>query len=150
MAPTVSTIGPVLDALVALARSALPDAQVFDGPPTEEMTGRLVMVGWGGPDQPGVTSTRIRQQYATSPDTESYDVACLLCCWLGGENNLKAVRDGALAMLDSIGAALAANPRLDGLVKRCRISAETYVPEQTTDGAAATLLVSFHVDANTG
>jgi hypothetical protein len=148
MAATVSTIGPVLDALVALARTALPEVQVFDGPPTELMAGELIMVGWGGPDQPGVTSTRSRQQYATSPDTESYDVACLVCCWLG-DPDLKAARDGALALLDALGAALAANPRLGGLVKRCRISAETYVPEQTTDGAAATLLVTFHVDANT-
>jgi hypothetical protein len=53
-----------------------------------------------------------------------------------------------MALLDALGAALAANPRLGGLVKRCRISAETYVPEQTTDGAAATLLVTFHVDAD--
>jgi hypothetical protein len=147
MAATVSTIGPVLDALVALARTALPQVQVFDGPPTEEMRGELVMIGWGGPDQPGVTSTRSRQQYATAPDTESYDVACLLCCWLG-ESDLKAARDGVMALLDALGAALAANPRLGGLVKRCRISAETYVPEQTTDGAAATLLVTFHVDAD--
>ena len=148
MATTVSTVGPVLDALVALARTALPDAQVFDGPPTELMAGELIMVGWGGPDQPGVTSTRTRQQYATAPDTESYDVACLLCSWIG-DPDLKAARDGAMALLDALGAALAADPRLGGLVKRCRISAETYVPEQTTDGAAVTLLAAFHVDANT-
>jgi hypothetical protein len=149
MAATVSTVGPVLDALVALARTALPATQVFDGPPTEVIQGEVIMIGWGGPDQPGVTSTRTRQQYATSPDTESYDLSCLLCCWLGADNNLKAARDGALALLDALGAALAADPLLGGLVKRARISADTYLPEQTTDGAAATLLATVHVDANT-
>ena len=148
MGRTVSTIGPVLDALVALARTALPDVQVFDGPPTELIRGDLIMIGWGGPDQPGVTSTRARQQYATAPDAESYDVACLLCSWIG-DPDLKQARDGAVALLDALGAALAADPRLGGLVKRCRISAETYVPEQTTDGAAVTLLAAFHVDADT-
>jgi hypothetical protein len=150
MAATVSTIPDVLDALVALARRALPDGQVFDGPPTEEAQGDLVMVGFAfPPGTPAITDTRTRQQYATSPDTESYDVAVLVCAWPGGDTDLKTARDRAFAMIDAFAAGLAEDPRLGGLVKRARISADAYVPEQTTSGASVTVPVTVHIDANT-
>lgn len=149
MARTVSTIPDVLDALVALARRVLPDAQVFDGPPTEEASGDLIMIGFAFPQgSPAVTDTRTRQQYATSPDTESYDVANLICAWPGADTDLKNARDRAFAMVDALGAGLAASSLLGGLVKRARVSADVYIPEQVT-GAAATVLVTVHIDANT-
>jgi hypothetical protein len=150
MAATVSTVPAVLDALVALVRRVLPDAQVFDGLPTDEMQGDLVMVGFAFP--PGtaaVTDTRTRQQYAASPDTESYDVANLVCAWPGGETDLKTARDRAFAMVNALGAGLADDPLLGGLVKRARISADSYIPEQTDSGASATVPVTVHIDANT-
>ena len=150
MARTASTIGDVLDALVDLTRQVLPDAQVFDGPPTEEMQGDLVMVGFAWPPgTPAVTDTRTRQQYANSPDTESYDVASLVCAWPGGETALKAARDRAFVMVNAIGAGLAEDPLLGGLVKRVRLSADSYVPEQTSSGASVTVLLTVHIDANT-
>jgi hypothetical protein len=150
MARTVSTISDVLDALVALTRRVLPDAQVFDGPPTEEMQGDLVMVGFAfPPGTPAVTDTRTRQQYANSPDTESYDVANLVCAWPGGDTTLKNARDRAFVMVNALGAGLAEDPLLGGLVKRARITADSYVPEQTTSGASVTVPVTVHIDANT-
>lgn len=150
MAATVSTIPDVLDALVALARRVLPDGQVFDGPPTEEMAGDLVMIGFAyPPGTPAVTDTRNRRQYATSPDSESYDVANLFCAWPGGETDLKTARDRAFTMIDAFAAGLAEDSRLGGLVKRVRISADAYVPEQTTAGASVTVPVTVHIDADT-
>lgn len=150
MPRTASTISVVLDALVALTKRVLPDSQVFDGPPTEEMQADLVMVGFAyPPGTPAVTDTRTRQQYANSPDTESYDVANLVCAWPGGETDLKTARDRAFAMVDAIAAGLAEDPLLGGLVKRARLSADSYVPEQTTSGAAVTVPVTIHIDANT-
>jgi hypothetical protein len=150
MARTVSSIPAVLDALVALTRQVLPDAQVFDGPPTEEMQGDLVMVGFAIPaGTPAVTDARTRQQYASSPDTESYDVANLVCAWPGGDTDLKTARDRAFAMVNALGAGLADDPMLGGLVKRARISADSYIPEQTTNGASVTVPVTVHIDANT-
>lgn len=150
MGRTFSTIPDVLDALVALTRRVLPDAQIFDGPPTDEMQGDLVMVGFAfPPGTPAVTDTRTRQQYATSPDTESYDVANLVCAWPGGETVLRTARDRAFAMVDALGAGLADDPLLGGLVKRARISADSYIPEQTDSGASVTVPVTVHIDANT-
>jgi hypothetical protein len=150
MAATVSTIPAVLDALVAIARTALPDGQVFDGPPTAEMQGDLVMIGFAyPPGTPAITEARARQQYAPSPDSESYDIANLFCAWPGGDNDLKVARDRAFAMVDAFAAGLASDPQLGGLVKRVRISTNTYVPEQTTSGASVTVPVTVHIDANT-
>jgi hypothetical protein len=149
-AATTSTIPACLDALTALVRRVLPAAQVFDGPPTDEMQGDLVMVGFAFPPGPSaVTDARTRQQYATSPDTESYDVANLVCAWPGGDTDLKIARDRAFAMVDAIGAGLADDPLLGGLVKRARISVDSYVPEQTDSGASVTVPVTIHIDANT-
>lgn len=150
MAATVSTIPAVLDALVALTGQVLPAAQIFDGPPTEEMQGDLVLIGFAFPTgTPAVTDTHTRQQYASSPDTESYDVACMVCAWPGGDTDLKVARDRAFAMVNALGAGLAADPMLGGLVKRARISTDSYIPEQTTNGASVTVPVTVHIDANT-
>jgi hypothetical protein len=150
MAPTVSTIPDVLDALVALARRVLPDTQVFDGPPTEEAQGDLVMVGFAyPPGTPAVTDARSRRQYAPPPDTESYDVAVLACAWPGGDTTLKTARDRAFAMVDALAEGIAEDARLGDLVKRVRISADSYVPEQTTSGASVTVPLTIHIDANT-
>lgn len=150
MAATSSTIPAVLDALVAVARTALPDGQVFDGPPTEEMQGDLVMIGFAyPPGTPAVTESRTQRQYAPSPDAESYDVANLFCAWPGGDTNLKAARDRAYAMIDAFADGLATSPLLDGLVMDVRLSAGSYIPEQTTSGAAVTVPVTVHIEAVT-
>lgn len=150
MASVVSTVPAVLDALAAIARAALPGGQVFDGPPTEEMQGDLVMVGFAyPPGTPAVTESRVQRQYAASPDAESYDVANLFCAWPGGDNDLKAARDRAFAMIDAFAEGLATSTLLDGLVMDARVSAGSYIPEQTTSGAAVSVPVTVHIEAVT-
>lgn len=150
MAATVSTVPAVLDALVALARRVLPDFQVFDGPPTEEMHGDLVMIGFAWPPgTPAVTDTRTQRQYAAAPDAESYDIANLFCAWPGGDEDLKIARDRAYAMIDAFTQGLAESGELGGLVMDARVSADTYIPEQTTSGASVTVPVTVHIEAVT-
>lgn len=151
MTAEVSTVPAVLDALVSIAQSAVPGGQVFDGPPTEEMKGDLIMIGFAWPlGTPAVTASRAQRQYAPDPDTESYDVASLFCAWPGGETNLQTARDRVFAMIDAFAAGLATSEVLTGLVMDARVSAGTYIPEQTTNGASATVLVTVHIEAVTG
>lgn len=151
MAATTSTIPAVLDELVARTRLALPDVQVIDGPPVEVLEGDVIFIGFTGvPGEPAVTDVRSARQYATSPNQESYDVACLLSSWPGGDTDMKAARDRAYGLLDAMASVLAKTPPLGGLVKRARISADTLIAEQTTKGGAvATIAATVHIDADT-
>lgn len=142
----VSTIPACLDALVALAGTALPDVLVVDGQPFD-LKPELVCIGFTGvPGEPAVISTRSREQMAAEPDLESYDVINVASA-LHGKTDTKPVRDRAHAFVDAIAAALAADPTLDDAVARTRISVAEYTPMQTTDGAAATIQFTIHVDA---
>lgn len=150
MAATVSTVPAVLDDLVTRTRLALPDVQVIDGPPVEVLEGDVIFIGFTGvPGEPAVTDARTTRQYAPSPQRESYDVACLLSSWPGGDTDMKAARDGAYALLDAMTAMLAEAPLLGGLVKRARITVDSLIAEQPTNGAVATLAVTIHIDADT-
>lgn len=150
MAAASSTVPAVLDDLVARTQQALPDVQVVDGPPTEMLEGDVIFIGFTGvPGEPTVTDARTRRQYTPTRDSEAYDVACLISAWPGGDTDMKAARDRAYELLDAMAEMLAGAPQMDGLVKRVRISSGTLLPEQTTNGAVATLSVTVHVDADT-
>lgn len=150
MAHTMSTVPAVLDDLVSRTRLTLTGVQVVDGPPTEMLEGDVIFIGFTGvPGEPAVTDARTRRQYTPTRDTEAYDVACLISAWPGGDTDMKTARDRAYELLDALADMLADAPQLGGLVKRVRISADTLLPEQTTNGAVATLSVTVHVDADT-
>lgn len=150
MTAEVSTVPAVLDALVAIAQAAVPGGQVFDGPPTAEMQGDVIMIGFAyPPGTPAVTETRAQRQYRPDPDTESYDIANLFCAWPGGETDLKAARDRAFALIDAFATGLATSEVLTRLVMDARVSVSTYIPEQTTNGAAVTVPVTVHIEAVT-
>lgn len=150
MAATSSTIPAVLDDLVARTKLAGTGAQVHDGPPTVILDGDVIFIGFNGiPGEAAVTDARTLRQYRPSPESEAFDVHCLVSAWPGGQNDMKAARDRAFELFDAMTAMLAAAPTLDGLVKRARISAGSLVQEQTTKGAVATLAVTVQVDADT-
>lgn len=149
MASTTSTIPAFLDALIAAVTFALPDVQVFDGAPTMEIPGDVVLVGFTGtPGESAVVDVRTRTQYESSPDQESYEVTSLCSSWQGADTDAKAVRDRAFQLVDQgFTAPLAADPRLGKTVARARVTATAFSAYQTVDGAVATVLVTVHVDA---
>jgi hypothetical protein len=147
MAATTSTVPACLDALVQAARDELPGVQVIDGQPVEELAPDVVMIGFTGqPSEAAITSTLTREVYARSPDREQYDIACLASSWRG-DTDPKAVRDRAFELVDAVTGALADDQTLGGAVLRARLSAESVIPEQTTDGAVCTVGFTVHVDA---
>lgn len=148
---SVSTVPAVLDELVARWRLALPEVQVLDGGPHRDTEDDVICVGFQvPPGAPSVEDTRTRQQLASSPDREQYEITCLASSWRGEEHDAKAVRDRVYEMLDVLAAELERDPRLGGLVMRARLSAAALAQEQTNKGATATVRFVISVDAFAG
>lgn len=115
MNPTSWRAGDIADALVALAKTALPDVQVVDGTNTKlDLKPDAVVIGWSDGTNASVSSNR-GDTDAGARAGEAGDVAC----WLrasGGKVDLKARRDQAVAMLSAIEAELRSDPTLGGVV----------------------------------
>jgi hypothetical protein len=149
MLPTVSTVPACLDALVAAAKRALPDVQVLDGQPAEDIADDLVMIAFTGePGEQAVTVNRA-QAVTTAPDRESYDVTCLAEAWGGHETDPVPVRNTVYGFVNAIAAELARDITLGGVVGRCRISTDAFAQAQTERGAAAAVRFVVHVEAFT-
>lgn len=145
---SVSTVPAVLDELVARARIALPGVQVLDGGPHRDTEDDVVAIGFRVPaGAAAVEDTRTREQLASSPDRERYEISCLASSWRGSEHDAKAVRDRVYEMIDALAAELERDPRLGGLVMRARLSTGMLAQEQTTKGAVATVAFVVAVDA---
>lgn len=147
----VSTVPACLDALVAAGKRALPDVQVVDGQPVEDIAGDLVCIGYAGDAEESVVeSTRTREQVSIDPDKEEYEVTCAAWSWKGQESDPKAVRDGVYALVNALAADLAEDPTLGGVVARARLATESFAQGQTDRGAVAGVRFVIAVDAWTG
>lgn len=149
MAGQVSTIPACLDALIALAKAACPDADVFDGdPPVEgDVKDDLVAIGWTGqPDEVAIEASG-KAAKVSGPDAESYDVQNVIECWAGAETDAKPVRDTAFAMLNAISSQLKLDVRLGGVVAWAQISVARVTQAQTDQGAVCQVQFTVHVEA---
>lgn len=145
---SVSTVPAVLDVIVAAVRSALPGVDVWDGQPVKGTEDDVICIGFTSrPGEAAVESTITREQMATDPSRESYDITCLASSWKGEQDDPVVVRDGAYALVDAVVGALARDATLDALVMRAMLSTQAFAPEQTTRGAVATVMFVIHIDA---
>lgn len=134
----VSTVPDVLDALVALARAALPDMQVLDGGTVRDIEREAVSIGYTeDDDEPAVEDVRDRAQLTSSPEDERYEIKCASWSWLGSETDMSAVRRRAYEFVDAINDALMADQTLGGLVMEARIPTTSLVQNQVNRGATA-------------
>ncbi|GAB1823576.1 hypothetical protein [Herbidospora sp. RD11066] len=151
VASSISTVPACLDALVAAARRAHPDADavdVVDGQPVKGTLDDVICIGFTSePGEAAVQSALSRTQMATTPDQEAYDVTCLASSWAGEQVDPVIVRDRAYALVNGLATYLAQDPTLGDVVARARISTEAFAQEQTTRGAVATVQFVVHVDA---
>lgn len=143
------TLPVVIDALVALWSQALPGVQVVDGQPLDVEPDIVCVAFTGTPGEPAATSTRTRDQVATEPDHESYEITCLASS-LRGETDAKQVRDRAYELVDALAGLLADDPTLGGVAARAELTADSFAQDQTPEGAAATVQFVVTVDAWTG
>lgn len=149
-----STVPAVIKALVALAESTLiaDDIAVSDGhpmPPKDGTPNILCIAFTGVPGEEAVTVTRSREQMATSPDRESYQITCVASSWNGHEQNMASVRETAYGMIDIFNHQLMLDHTLGGLVMRARIFSDAMAEEQTSMGAVSTVRFIVNVEAYT-
>lgn len=151
-----STIPAVLDALVALAERAWPDAvQVLDGGPTTNVERDVIEIGYSGSTtEPDVRSTLTREQLDMQPDLERYDVMCLVSAWRGdanrgGKPDARTTRNRAFELLAGVHRELALDPQLGGTVMMARLSTLDMAADQTGDGPVCTVRFVVHIDAFT-
>lgn len=144
----ISTVPAVLDALVARWAAALPDVQVSDGQPVVTQDD-LIAVGFHDvPGEPAVNSTRTREQLASMPDRESYDVSCIASTFTGG-TEFKPIRDRVYELVDAAATVLVEDRTLGGVVMLAQLTSDDLIQEQTEQGAVATVRFVVHVDAFT-
>lgn len=150
MATTV--IPAVLDALVATAKTALPNAVILDGYGVTEFVGNYFMIGVDDPysvEQALAASSQQDWAHANyTARNESGDITCVAVSWNGAED-AKGARDAVFAMTTALEAALKANPSL-GLANLLWTSYGTntqFSQGQDEDGAFAVLAFQIHFEA---
>jgi hypothetical protein len=150
-----STIPLALKALVLLARTAFggdENVEVIDGDPIPPLDARpdLVCIGFTGfPGDQSVSSTRTREQLATSPDRESYEITNIVSAWRGHEKSMPDVTDRAFKMIDILNDQLIVDQTLGGIVMRARIHSDSVAREMTSRGAVCTVRFIVQIEAFT-
>lgn len=142
---TASAIPGALDALVAKLRAATNprDVQVLDGPPNEDLRGDLIVVGLSI-DTSEVDATHTIAGLGSG--RQDFDVMCLTRSWTGG-GDIKARRDRAFALLDTVQSVLTEDLTLGGVVTRARFTQVAYVPALTDRGPLVEIPFAVHIEA---
>lgn len=110
-----SKLGVVIDALVSALTTALPDADVVDGPAVNRPNiGRdTLYIGWSG-EEGDNTSANADQEWASLGNRARNEAMVIVCRahTSSGETVMKPVRDAALALVAATEAALRTDPQL--------------------------------------
>jgi hypothetical protein len=137
-----SVIPAAIDALVAMARSALPDdVQVMDGPEAVWPEKEYVAIGLS-PDDLENPSTRTPAGKATT--TDSAQVIGMIRVWSGGTSTA-AIRPRAYELLDALIAATEADNRLGGAVDLAELTGHIYAPGASKRGRWVDLIPTWQV-----
>ena len=139
--------GDIVDALVALAGTVLPDVQVVDGTNTKlDLKTEAIVIGWSDGTSASVSSNRGDTGVGARADEDG-----AVACWLRaskGKVDLKARRDEAVAMLTAIEAALRADPTLGGVVDDAQLGdAIDGLWYATPDGSTCEITFSVRYEA---
>jgi hypothetical protein len=128
-----------IDALVALARTALPDVQVFDGPVTDWPEQEYVAVGLS-PDTDETPSTRATA--GLEAYREMAEVVGMVRVWTG-DDEIRPTRERAYVLLGALRQATDSDPRLGGAVTQCQLVDHTYAPGASDQGRWVDLLITW-------
>lgn len=143
-----SVIPALIDALVAAARTALPNTRVSDGIGATDDPGDFLMIGVEDPDIEGAAfSADAKQDWASvgtgAPRDEQGEITCVAVSWNGnGPEGAKAARDAAYAIAAAVEDLLRATPSLgvDGLLWT-GFGSSSQLSQAQGDGGASALLV---------
>lgn len=142
---TTTQLARVVDALLVVAREALPvDVQILDGPTVGEVPPLVLVVGLAD-GEPGYSSTLDRMEGAGAPRyRESWSVGCLLSLW-SGDALMSPLRSRAATMLGALDEALRVRDCADGVWERVGIvGGAGWQAVQTPSGAMVS--VEFDVE----
>lgn len=145
-----STVPDALNALVSTFAAAVPDTAVIDGPTVGSRgLSEAVVVGWtGGDNDTAVEANLAPGDLSVISDREQYTVHCMVSA-LNGASSISAARGRVYALFALLGAALAADPSLGGVVMTSRMVSGNLSQEQAQQGAIADLLFDVECDAFT-
>jgi hypothetical protein len=137
-----SVIPSAIDALVAMARSALPTGvQVLDGPEAVWPEKEYVAIGLS-PDDLENPSTRTPAGKATT--TDSAQVIGMIRVW-SGDSATPSLRARAYVLLDALTAATEADNRLGGAVDMAELTGHVYAPGASNRGRWVDLIPTWQV-----
>lgn len=143
---TSSTVPTVMQALVATVEAALPDVQVINGQPLNNLEQDFVAVGWNF-EQPAINIALTAGDYPSLRGRrERYDVACMVVSWRGNADAAQVVLQRCADLYAAIQDALVAAPNLSG-VAAITVNGGGYTPAQTDKGPIGTLHFTVTVDA---
>ncbi|MGH3496315.1 MAG: hypothetical protein ACRDP1_02470 [Nocardioidaceae bacterium] len=137
--PQASRVAEVVDALLALAASALPDLQVIDGPAAGSavLVDEDVLQVAGG--SPAVLVDQVREPGLSRGRVETARVMCVLSC-IAGMTETKTVRDRCKAALDALAQALRDDGTLGGVVDAATLGQTMEWHTLQSDGAVCEVL----------
>lgn len=145
-----STIPGVMDRLVQIARTALPEHRVDDGVTGdffEEIAGvtRGVVVGWQG-DEGAAVEAEIDRQGAAGDDREVYRVYCVIIL-ASGDTETTALREQAFADFARLRGEIRAQHPIYPGVLRSFVDFVDLAAGPVTDGVQVMLRFAVGVDA---
>lgn len=140
-----TTIHDAINALVSLAKTALPDLQVADGPDYDARTSFLA-IGWHSEHEPAVNVNRDIADARQARDLEDYDVHNVLSVFRGNAKVADA-RAQLIDLFNTFDAAIKADPKLGGTVAMARLADYELLPMFTETGAHVAMRITVNVRA---
>ena len=130
----------VIDALVTTMTAVL---TTYDGRPvTSDTPSEFAIVG--GTDDPDDESATAEYEWAglgAKARNQRGDVTCCVVVQSGDTDDVKAKRDRAYVLLNSLETAITANPTLAAVTSgQCLVTSDTLIQRQSTSGAVARLV----------
>lgn len=148
------TLPAVIDALVLALqplKSASPKAFVLDGPLRQWPKSDAVVIGVGRSESAGQRLDAEQRRGGMVGYREAVEVICAAYSWVEGIDAdapgvVKARRDRAMDLFESVRAVLDANPTLGGVCERAMLAGDTALI-QANDGDGARVTIGFAVHA---
>lgn len=150
-----SAIPAAIDALLAVARTAIDSHHVIDGPGATPVDGTSYLyIGVTDGDDGETTAAQSTQAWAWLGHTqrdEELDIFCDARAWTGDQANMKGPRDAVFATLKAFTDAIESDPSLDGSVIYATGVTSTALRQwQDSKGVAAALAFTVSCRARLG
>lgn len=130
-----SSIPAVIDALLAVARTALPGVEVFDGFPRRPID-NIDFVAVGGKSEPVADGTQDAVVIGNRRRDETYTVR-FYCSSSKGTPTQKATRDRVFELMAAVESGVRNDPTLGGLVMSAQVGGRVSLQQTDIDTADA-------------